>query len=117
MLKIKRAYDAPEKDDGFRILVDRIWPRGMTKEKEHLDLWAKDIAPTTDLRKAFGHQPERFIWFREHYIHELDQNTTLPDFLETVRRQLKSGNVTLLYGAKDPEHNQAVVLRDYLEKK
>ena len=112
MLKMKRIYEAPEKSDGFRVLVDRLWPRGVSKERAHLDLWLKDIAPSDALRKWFGHDPKRWAEFATKYRKELRRKK------ETVRqlKQLEAehGTVTLLYSAHDEEHNQAVALREYL---
>ncbi len=111
-LAIKRVYEAPDKKDGFRILVDRIWPRGMKKEKAKIDLWLKSVAPTTALRKWFGHDPKKWKEFKERYREELEENT---DSVKQIKEQLKKGKVTLVYGAKDEEHNQAVVLKAYLQ--
>lgn len=110
-LKIKRVYEKPDKADGIRILIDRIWPRGMTKEKAAIDLWLKEIAPTTELRKWFGHDPEKWKEFKKRYKKELKDNT---DAVDQVKQQLKKGNITLVYSAKDEAHNQAVVLQEYL---
>ena len=110
-LKIKRVYEKPSKEDGFRILVDRLWPRGLTKEKASVDLWLKEIAPSTALRKWFGHDPDKWIEFRKRYLLELDQNKKQVILLN---EHLKSGTVTLVYGTKDQEHNEAVVLMDLL---
>lgn len=110
-LKIKRVYNAPEKADGFRILVDRVWPRGMTKEKASVDLWLKEIAPTTELRKWFGHDPEKYKEFKKRYEKELKGNK---EAVSSIKAHLKKGTVTLVYSAKDEEHNQAVVLQDFL---
>ena len=110
-LKIKRVYEKPSKEDGFRILVDRLWPRGLTKEKAAVDLWLKEIAPGTALRKWFGHDPDKWNEFRKRYLLELDQNK---EQVNILNEHLKNGTVTLVYGAKDQEHNEAVVLRDLL---
>lgn len=109
-LKIKRVYEEPEIDDGLRILVDRLWPRGMTKEKAHIDIWLKDIGPTTGLRKWFGHEPDKWNEFRERYIQELNNN----DQLTLLKEQLDKGMVTLVYGARDEKHNEAVVIKEFL---
>jgi uncharacterized protein YeaO (DUF488 family) len=109
-IAVKRVYDPSKPSDGFRVLVDRLWPRGLTKEKAALDLWAKDIAPSTELREEFNHKPEKFAEFRKHYRLELSQNPALATF----RKELKHPKVTLLYGARDPRINHAVVLADYL---
>ena len=115
-LRIKRVYEKPEESDGFRILTDRLWPRGISKEKAALDLWEKAIAPSPELRKWFGHDPEKYETFREKYLQELDHNPGKEDFLSLVKSHLKEGRVTLLYGARDREHNQAVVLQHFLEQ-
>ena len=112
-LALKRIYEPATADDGKRILVDRIWPRGISKQKAALDLWLKDIAPSTGLRKWFGHDPARWSEFRRRYQAELDAN---PEPLAQLRSLLKSGRVTLLYGAQDTIHNQAQALADYLRK-
>jgi uncharacterized protein YeaO (DUF488 family) len=110
-MKIKRVYDKPETEDGTRILVDRLWPRGLTKEKACVDLWLKDIAPSTELRKWFDHDPEKWDEFRERYLLELKNNKEQFDLLD---EQLKNGKVTLVYAARDEEHNEARVIRDFL---
>ncbi len=106
-IKIKRVYEKPDKEDGFRILVDRLWPRGLTKEKAAVDLWLKEIAPTTELRKWFNHDPKKWIEFKKRYLHELKENK---ESISLLKEQMKKGNVTLIYGAKDQEHNEAQVL-------
>jgi uncharacterized protein YeaO (DUF488 family) len=110
-LLIKRVYEPAAKSDGFRILVDRLWPRGITKDDVNLDVWLRDIAPSTALRKWFNHEPERWDEFQHRYHAELKEKTAL---LETITQQAKLGPVTLLYSAKDEEHNQAVALQNYL---
>lgn len=117
MLKLKRVYEGAGKEDGFRILVDRLWPRGESKEKAAIDLWEKEIAPTPELRKWFGHTPEKFPEFRKKYIAELERNPVLESFLTTVQNRAAKGNVTLVYAAKDSKYNDAVVLKGYLEEK
>ncbi len=109
-IRIKRVYEQPDGHDGQRILVDRLWPRGLTKEKASVDLWLKDIAPSTELRKWFGHNPDRWEEFRERYRAELKGNG---EQIQLLRQELDKGVVTLVYGAKDAEHNHAVVLREY----
>lgn len=106
-IKIKRVYEKPDKEDGFRILVDRLWPRGLTKEKAAVDLWLKDIAPTTELRQWFNHDPKKWTEFKKRYLHELKENK---EPVSLLKQQLKKGDVTLVYGAKDDEHNEALVL-------
>lgn len=108
---IKRIYDPAEEADGTRVLVDRVWPRGITRERAALDLWLKDIAPSTRLRKWFSHDPARWTEFRAKYRAELDDNH---DNVAQLRALAKRGRTTLLYGAHDTEHNQAVVLREFL---
>ncbi len=111
-LKIKRAYDPPMADDGARILVDRIWPRGLRKDDAALTLWLKEIAPSSELRKWFDHDPARWAEFERRYRAELDQNE---EPVERLRDLLKTGAATLLYSARDREHNQAVVLAEYMK--
>jgi uncharacterized protein YeaO (DUF488 family) len=108
---LKRIYDPPATADGKRVLVDRVWPRGVTKDEAKLDLWLKDVAPSTALRKWFGHDPARWPAFRERYRLELADNPAL-DTLKTLARA--KGRLTLLYAARDTQHNQAVVLRELL---
>lgn len=110
---IKRVYEDAEKEDGFRILVDRVWPRGMTKEKAAIDLWLKEIGPTTELRKWFGHDPDRWTEFKKRYKEELKENKEIVAELKT---HVKKGKVTLVYSAKDEAHNQAIVVQEYLSK-
>jgi uncharacterized protein YeaO (DUF488 family) len=107
--RIKRVYELPDKHDGRRILVDRLWPRGLTKEKAKIDLWLKDIAPSTELRKWFDHDPGRWEEFKERYLDELKGNS---EQIQLLKQELDKGIVTLVYGAKDEEHNQAVVIQE-----
>jgi len=118
MIKLKRVYSAREKGDGFRILVDRIWPRGISKEKAQIDLWLKEIAPSTELRKFFGHLPERFPAFEEKYLEELmtDQEKQLA-VKQLAELCQNYPIVTLVYGAKNEQQNQAVVLKALMERK
>ena len=109
-MKMKRVYEKPKVEDGMRILVDRLWPRGLTKEKARVDLWLKDIAPSTKLRKWFGHNPLKWNEFRERYLQELNNNEKLTSIL---KEQLKNGMVTLVYGARDEAHNEAIVIKDF----
>ncbi|WP_322866215.1 DUF488 domain-containing protein [Aquicoccus sp. G2-2] len=113
-IHIARVYDDLDGVEGARLLVDRIWPRGIRKEALGHDDWLKDIAPSTELRKRFGHDPDKWQDFRARYRAELDDN---PDAVERCLKWCRKGSVTLLYGAKDEAHNQAVVLRDYLRDK
>jgi uncharacterized protein YeaO (DUF488 family) len=108
-IRIKRVYEQPDKHDGRRILVDRLWPRGLTKERASVDLWLKDIAPSTELRKWFDHDQGRWEEFKERYLAELKANR---EQLLILKQELDNGIVTLVYGAKDEQHNQAVVIRE-----
>ena len=111
-LKLKRAYEPAEPGDGFRVLVDRLWPRGISKSSARIDLWLKEIAPSAALRKWFGHDPAKWTRFRDRYFRELDKNR---DAVEILQRHVHHEVVTLVYGAKDKEHNDAVALKEYLE--
>ncbi|MEJ2048433.1 MAG: DUF488 family protein [Calditrichota bacterium] len=113
-IRLQRIYEFGEKVEGYRILVDRLWPRGLTKEKASIDLWLKEIAPSNDLRKWFHQDPENYIEFKKRYSQELDRN---PRAVQTVHDILKKQDVVLLYGRKDKIHNQAAVLKEYLENK
>ena len=115
-LRIKRIYEAIEEQDGYRVLTDRLWPRGIAKAKAAFDLWEKTIAPSTELREWFGHIPERFPEFTERYLQELEDNSDATKFVELCQKQLEKSNVTLLYGAKDEVHNQAVVLQNFINQ-
>ncbi|RAZ92723.1 hypothetical protein DPM33_02270 [Mesorhizobium hawassense] len=110
-IPVKRIYEPPAEADGQRVLVDRIWPRGVAKKDAALALWLKDIAPSDALRKWFGHEPERWAEFQKRYRAELDANG---DAVAELRELLREGKVTLLYGAHDEKHNNAVALADYL---
>lgn len=112
-MKIKRVYEKPAKEDGIRILVDRLWPRGLTKEKAAVDLWLKEIAPSTELRKWFGHDPDKWKEFQKRYKQELKKNHE-QDLI--LKEQVKKGIVTLVYGAKDEEHNEALVLKELIRR-
>lgn len=112
-MQVKRAYEAPTPDDGTRILVDRLWPRGIKKEALALDQWAKELAPSTELRQWFNHDPERWIEFQQRYARELQAHTPA---LEALRTQARKGRITLVYGAHDEAHNNAVALRSILLK-
>lgn len=113
VIQIKRAYEPPSRRDGTRILVDRLWPRGLKKADAAISQWMKEIAPSTELRKWFGHDPERWREFRRRYQGELKAKSEL---LEEIRASALKGPVTLVYSAHDEEHNQAVVLRDKLAR-
>ena len=112
-IKIKRVYEQPDKKDGERILVDRLWPRGLTKEKAGVDLWLKDIAPSTELRKWFAHDPNKWESFRGRYETEIRHND---DLVKVLKQKAKQGTITLIYGARDEKHNEALVLKQFLEK-
>jgi len=112
MIKLKRVYDEFESDDGKRFLVERLWPRGIKRESIKLDGWLKDVAPSTELRKWFGHEPEKWEEFKKRYLIELENKK---DYLGPILNAAKNGNVTLLYSAKDKAHNGAIVLKDYVE--
>ena len=110
-LRLKRAYEPPLPDDGVRVLVDRLWPRGVRKADAAIDRWMKEVAPSTELRRWFGHDARRWPEFRRRYTEELRQHTALLDELRDLARH---NTVTLVFGARDEEHNDAVVLRDFL---
>ncbi|WP_330083715.1 DUF488 domain-containing protein [Methylocystis iwaonis] len=113
---LKRVYEPPEPEDGARVLVDRLWPRGLTKEKAAVDLWAKDAAPSHELRRWFGHEPERWEEFQARYREELE-SPEAQEQIATLRAMARKGRVTLLYAAHDEEMNNAVVLRGVLRHK
>ena len=113
-IRIKRAYEEPDREDGTRILVDRLWPRGLTKEKARVDLWLKDVAPSTELRKWFAHDPGKWVEFQSRYLEELKTNK---EQVSHLRRETAKGTVTLVYGAKDQQHNEAVILQRLLTTK
>lgn len=110
-LKIKRIYQEPASSDGIRILVDRLWPRGITKERAHLDYWFKDTAPSNDLRKWFNHDPKKFNEFAKKYKEELLYKN---EDIEKIKSLLKKHNVTLIYAAKSPTINHAIILKEYI---
>jgi uncharacterized protein YeaO (DUF488 family) len=112
-IKIKRVYEEANKDDGKRILVDRLWPRGLPKAKAKVDLWLKDVSPSTELRKWFGHEPSRWEEFKRRYRTELEKNNKQ---LADLKQFTKTAAVTLVYSAKDEQHNGAVVLKEFLER-
>jgi uncharacterized protein YeaO (DUF488 family) len=113
-VRIKRIYEPSEPSDGFRVLVDRLWPRGVAKERAALDLWMKEIAPSTELRRWFGHDPKRWPEFQARYRAELKDHGAE---LAQLRSHARKGTVTLLFGARDVEHNEAVVLREILDRR
>jgi uncharacterized protein YeaO (DUF488 family) len=109
---LKRAYDPPARTDGKRILIDRLWPRGVSKAKAGIDLWLRDVAPSTELRKWFGHDPEKWPEFRKRYRAELKDSPALAELKALARK----GRITLVYAAKDELHNDAVVLKAILDR-
>jgi len=112
MIKVKRVYDPAAPEDGLRVLVDRLWPRGLSRERAQVNLWLKDVAPDSELRKWFSHDPERWPEFKRRYFAELATQT---DLLATIAEEARDGVVTILYGAKDREHNNALALKEYME--
>lgn len=114
VVKLKRAYEGASESDGRRILVDRIWPRGVTKKELRLDAWIKDLAPSVALRKWFGHDPARWHAFKSRYFQELDAR---PEAVARIAAMRRDGAMTLVFAAKDTDHNNAVALRDYLERR
>ena len=115
-LQWKRFYDAPEESDGYRILIDRLWPRGMKKEAAELSDWAKDIAPSTDLRKKYHNGEISYEDFAIAYDKELSDNANLPTFAKEIKDHLRDGNVTLLYAGKDPDKSQIPTLKNHINK-
>jgi uncharacterized protein YeaO (DUF488 family) len=114
MLQVKRVYGTASDEDGFRILVDRLWPRGMSKEKAQIALWLKDIAPNDELRKWFGHDQKKWSEFKEKYHKELGDKESL---ITLILDKMSSGNVTLLFGAKDEKFNNAIALKEYIDER
>ncbi len=112
-LRLKRAYDPAEPSDGYRVLIDRLWPRGVSHERAELDEWERELAPSTELRKWFGHEPGRFEEFRRRYTQELREQRPR---LTELRRRARDGTLTLVYSAGDTEHNDAVVLAEVLRR-
>lgn len=115
-IALKRAYDAPARGDGFRVLVDRLWPRGVKKDDLRLRAWVKALAPSTELRKWFAHDPEKWTEFRKRYRAELAQSDAAATIGDVVAAAKGSKTITLVYGAKDTVHNEAVILRDMFER-
>lgn len=112
-VRLKRAYDGAQPSDGHRVLIDRLWPRGVSRERARLDEWDKGLAPSADLRQWFGHRPERFEEFRRRYVEELRGQRPA---LSALRRRAREGTLTLVYAAGDTEHNDAVVLAEVLRR-
>jgi uncharacterized protein YeaO (DUF488 family) len=115
MIKLKRIYEKPEQADGKRVLIDRLWPRGLSKEKAHIDEWLKEIAPSDALRRWYGHKPEKWEEFRKRYRAELSK-APLKELVGKLRKEASRSTVTLLFAAKDSEHSNAAVLKEVLEK-
>ena len=115
-MKLKRIYDDATKDDGVRILVDRVWPRGVSKEKANLDEWMKEIGPSKELRKWFNHEVDKFAIFKKKYEKELQSGAQKANYDQLKQMQKENKTITLLFGAKDETHNQAVVIKEMLEK-
>lgn len=113
MIKLKRAYSDPAKEDGYRVLVDRLWPRGIAREKLKIDTWLKELAPSQELRQWFGHDPEKWTEFKERYFQELDHHSGA---IEQLAERARQGRVTLVYAAKNEEYNNAVALKEYVER-
>jgi len=111
-VRVKRIYDAAEDGDGYRVLIDHVWPRGVTRERAALDDWAKELAPSSELRKWFGHVPERFPTFRSRYLQELEGHR---ERIDELHRHANAGPLTILFAARDREHNNAVVLAEMIE--
>ncbi len=112
MIHLKRVYEEPSQKDGMRVLVERLWPRGLTKERAAVDLWLKDVAPSPELRKWFGHDPARWEQFQDRYRQELRQQK---DAVQLLKQKGKEGTVTLVYAARDEEHNGALALKRFLQ--
>ncbi len=113
-IHLKRVYDEPSPDDGLRVLVERLWPRGLSKERAKVDVWLKAIAPTTELRNRFHHDPEKWVEFCEKYQSEMEKNLVV---VEELERLIAEGNVTLVYAARDQAHNGALALKDFLDRR
>lgn len=113
-VRLKRAYDPPELSDGYRVLIDRLWPRGVTKKRARLDEWARELGPSSELRRWFGHDPDKFDEFRRRYRHELAAHG---EKLRELRARARKGMLTLVYSARDNEHNDAVVLAELLRRR
>ena len=112
MIKLKRVYEEPSSKDGLRVLVERLWPRGVSREKLRVEAWLKEVGPSTELRKWFSHDPEKWARFRERYFHELDSR---PEAWQPIVAAARRGTVTLVYSSHDTEHNNAVALQEYLQ--
>ena len=113
-IRAKRVYDSPDREDGYRVLVDRVWPRNLKKETAQIDEWLKSVAPSTELRKWFSHDPDKWPEFKERYFQELRSK---PEIVNQLLDKAANSRLTLLYAAKDREHNNAVCLKDFLEER
>jgi uncharacterized protein YeaO (DUF488 family) len=111
-IRLRRAYEAPSASDGYRVLVDRVWPRGVKKDEARIDAWLREVAPSTELRKWFGHDPDKWNEFKSRYFAELENHR---EALNDLLRRVREGRVTLVFGAKNETHNNAVALKEYLE--
>jgi uncharacterized protein YeaO (DUF488 family) len=114
MIKIKRVYEPPARDDGFRILVDRLWPRGLSKDKAKVDLWLKEISPSNELRKWYGHDPAKWAEFKRKYLKEIERKK--PEF-DLLRQKSKGGTITFLFSSKEEKLNNAAALKEFVESK
>jgi uncharacterized protein YeaO (DUF488 family) len=113
---MRRAYEKPDQKDGFRVLVDRVWPRGVRKDDLRLDAWLKEVAPSTQLRKWFGHDPDKWTEFKRRFASELNDRPEARQALEELEKRSRQGRVTLVYGARETRYNNAAALKDYLEE-
>ncbi|SRR5574344_475527 len=111
-IEIKRIYEPYADADGYRVFIDKLWPRRISKDEAHIDYWAKDLTPSTQIRKEFNHEDDKWEKFKHDYLQELKENKNLDDFINEIKPKKK---VTLLYGAKNPAHNHAITLRDFLK--
>jgi uncharacterized protein YeaO (DUF488 family) len=114
MIKLKRVYEKPSRQDGVRVLVERLWPRGLSKERAQVDLWLKEVAPSPELRKWFGHDPAKWVEFQQRYFKELGAN---PEAIKQLRQRSRQATVTFVYAARDEQHNGALALKRYLERR
>jgi uncharacterized protein YeaO (DUF488 family) len=115
-IRMRRAYEKPDQKDGFRVLVDRVWPRGVRKDDLRLDAWLKEVAPSTQLRKWFGHDPDKWTEFKRRFASELNDRPEARQALEELEKRSRQGRVTLVYGARETRYNNAAALKDYLEE-
>ena len=115
-ISLKRVYEKESENDGYRILIDGLWPRGIGKKHAHIDEWAKDLAPSNDLRTWFHHDPDKWYKFKIMYLNELQTNANVIPQIREILKKAKNGKVTLIYAARDEKYNNAVVLKEFLEK-